>query len=132
MRLLLDTHTFLWSVIASFGPGLPPATRELLVDPANTLYLSTASVWEMAIKVSTGKLQLPQSVRQIVNLEISRGDVRLLNIQLNHLALIETLPFHHKDPFDRLLIAQAQAENLTIVSVDAAFDPYGVNRLWLA
>jgi PIN domain nuclease of toxin-antitoxin system len=131
MKLLLDTHTFLWSVIASFGPGLPQATRELLEDPTNTLYLSTASVWETAIKISTGKLRLPQPVGQIVNMEITRGDVQLLNIQLNHLVLIETLPFHHKDPFDRLLIAQAQAENLTVVSIDTAFDPYGVNRLWL-
>ncbi len=131
MNILLDTHTFLWFAVAALGVSLPPPTRELLEEKSNTLYLSTASVWETAIKVSTGKLSLPQPIRQIVDTQLNQNDVKLLDIRLAHIELIETMPFHHKDPFDRLLIAQAQAENLTIVSVDPAFDPYGVKRLWL-
>jgi PIN domain nuclease of toxin-antitoxin system len=130
MNLLLDTHTFLWFALASLGHNLPAPTRDLLEDKNNMLYLSPVSAWEVAIKVSIGKLQLPQPIRQIVNTEISKNNLKLLDLRLTHIELIETLPFHHKDPFDRLLIAQAQAENLTMVSLDAAFDRYGVPRLW--
>jgi PIN domain nuclease of toxin-antitoxin system len=121
----------LWFAVASLGSHLPALTRDLLEDKSHTLYLSAASVWETAIKVSIGKLQLPQPIKQIVETEISKNDLKLLDLKLPHLELIESLPFHHKDPFDRLLIAQAQVENLTVVGVDAAFDPYGVKRLWL-
>lgn len=131
MNILLDTHTFLWFAVASLGVSLPQPTRELLEEKSNILYLSAASVWEAAIKVSIGKLNLPQPIRQIVETQLNHNDVKLLDIRLAHIELIETMPFHHKDPFERLLIAQAQAENLTIVSIDAAFDPYGVTRLWL-
>ncbi|MBS1788005.1 MAG: type II toxin-antitoxin system VapC family toxin [Acidobacteria bacterium] len=131
MNLLLDTHTFLWFAVASLGKSLPEPTRELLEDKSNRIYLSSASPWEVAIKVSIGKLQLPQSIRQIVQTEINNNDLILLDIGLAHLDLVERLPFHHKDPFDRLLIAQAEVEGFTIVGVDAAFDAYGVNRLWL-
>lgn len=131
MNLLLDTHTLLWFAVARLGNNLPQPTRELLEEQSNNLYLSCASPWEAAIKVSIGKLQLPQPIQQIVQTEITNNGLTLLDIKLAHLDLIERLPFHHKDPFDRLLIAQAQVEGLTIVSIDAAFDAYGVNRLWL-
>lgn len=131
MNLLLDTHTFLWFAIASLGGNLPEPTRELLEERSNRLYLSCVSPWEAAIKISIGKLQLPQPIRQIVQTEIRDNGLILLDIKLAHLDLIERLPFHHKDPFDRLLIAQAQIEGFVIVSVDAAFDAYAANRLWL-
>ncbi len=131
MNLLLDTHTFLWFAVASLKHHLPQPTRELLEDKSNRLYLSCASPWETAIKVSIGKLNLPQPIRQIVQTEISNNGLTLLDIKLAHLDVVERLPFHHKDPFDRLLIAQAQAEGFTLVSIDPAFDAYGVNRLWL-
>jgi PIN domain nuclease of toxin-antitoxin system len=131
MNLLLDTHTFLWFAVASLGSNLPTATRDLPEEKTHTLYLSPASVWEAAIKVSIGKLKLPQPVRQIALTQISSNGVKLLDIKLDHLEAIESMPFHHNDPFDRLLIAQSLVENLTIVSIDAAFDRYGVNRLWL-
>lgn len=131
MNLLLDTHTFLWFAIDSLGHNLPKPTRELLEAQGHNLYLSCASPWETAIKVSVGKLNLPQPIRQIVQTEISNNNLNLLDIKLDHLDLLERLPFHHKDPFDRLLIAQAQMENLTIVGIDTAFDQYGVNRIWL-
>lgn len=131
MNLLLDTHTFLWVAGRQQFALLPQATKEVLEDGANTLWLSLASVWELAIKVSTGKLQLKEPVTDLIQFQQNHSGIRLLPISLAHLALIETLPFHHKDPFDRLLIAQAQAENMRIVSVDTAFDLYSVSRLWL-
>src|SRR4051794_6333103 len=107
MNLLPDTHAFLWFVVESLGGDLPAPTKELLEDGNNELFLSVASIWEIAIKISTGKLHLPQPIVQIAESQIQSGDVRLLNITLAHLNLIETMPLHHKDPFDRLLIAQA-------------------------
>lgn len=129
MKLLLDTHTFIWFVFND--SQLPLTTRELLEDAASELYFSYASIWEMAIKVSIGKLNFSKKVTDLVSAQAQKDDIRLLLIELSHLALIESLPLHHKDPFDRLLIAQAQAENMPIVSIDTAFDADGVNRLWL-
>ncbi len=131
MNLLLDTHTFLWFVVAGFSNFLPQTTRELLEDGTNELYLSVASVWETAIKVSIGKLKLPQPIFQIVDSQIQNNSINLLPITLAHLDVIETMPFHHKDPFDRLLIAQSLVEGITVVGIDAAFDAYGTNRIWL-
>ena len=131
MRLLLDTHAFLWFAEEDVNPFLPQATRELLEDGTNDLYLSVASVWEIAIKVSIGKLKLPEPIVNIVNLQISQNDIQMLQTKLTHFDVIETLPLHHKDPFDRMLAAQGLVENLTIVSLDAALDRYGVNRIWL-
>ena len=131
MNLLLDTHTFLWFAGRQQYALLPQATKDVLEDGTNTLFLSYASVWELAIKVSIGKLQLTEPVADLVRFQQASISLQLLPCDLAHLDLIERLPFHHKDPFDRLLIAQAQVEGLTIVSIDAAFDAYGVTRLWL-
>lgn len=131
MRLLLDTHTFLWFAGRQQYVNLPPATSEILEDNTNLLFLSYASVWELSIKASIGKLQLTESVADLVRFQQARTRLQLLPLELDHLELFERLPFHHKDPFDRLLIAQAQAENLTIIGIDTAFDSYGVKRLWL-
>lgn len=131
MKLLLDTHTFLWFAGCQQYALLPQATKDVLEDATNTLFLSYASIWELAIKVSIGKMQLTESVADLVRFQQARLGLQLLPFQLTHLDLVEHLPFHHKDPFDRLLIAQAQVEGFTIVSIDAAFDAYGVNRLWL-
>lgn len=131
MNLLLDTHTFLWFAGRQQAALLPQATKEVLEDGANTLFLSYASIWELAIKVSIGKMQLTESVADLVRFQQASSGLQLLPLALAHLDLIERLPFHHKDPFDRLLIAQAQVEGLTVVGADAAFDAYGVNRLWL-
>lgn len=129
MKLLLDTHTFIWFVFND--SNLPLSTRELLEDEATELYFSHASVWEMAIKVSTGKLNFSSKVTELVATQAQKDDIVLLPIDLKPLNLIESLPLHHKDPFDRLLIAQALIENFAIISIDTAFDRYGVNRLWL-
>ena len=103
----------------------------MLIEKNNRLFLSYVSPWETAIKVSIGKLNLPEPIGRIVQTEIINNGINLLDVKLAHLDLIERLPFHHKDPFDRLLIAQAQVEGLTIVGIDEVFDQYGVNRLWL-
>ncbi|MFN0118879.1 MAG: type II toxin-antitoxin system VapC family toxin [Blastocatellia bacterium] len=130
MKLLLDTHTFIWFVFNA--PELPLPTRELLEEPTSELYFSHASIWEMAIKVSIGKLHFATKVTDLVTKQAQKDDIQLLPIKLSHLELIEALPLHHKDPFDRLLIAQTQAEGFAIVSIDAALDAYGVNRIWLS
>ncbi len=128
MRLLLDTHTLIW-----FDAGdskLSTTARILIEDEDNHKLVSIASIWEMAIKESKGLLNLSvpfeDYIRQILSLE----DFHLLNINLEHLNAIVTMPFHHKDPFDRLLIAQSMVEGIPILSKDSAFDAYSINRVW--
>jgi PIN domain nuclease of toxin-antitoxin system len=128
MRLLLDTHAFLWFVLND--PAISPKARDLIADPDNDLYLSPASHWEIAIKVSIGKYQIPGSFESWVNQQFQINEIGILPIKIAHTAAVIHLPFHHKDPFDRLLLAQSITENMPIVSADRAFDAYGVSRLW--
>jgi PIN domain nuclease of toxin-antitoxin system len=128
MRLLLDTHAFLWFVIGS--PNLSPAARALIEDAANEKLLSVASLWEMAIKSSLGKLTLSAPFDVLLPQQLDLNGICLLNITTAHAAVVAALPFHHRDPFDRLLIAQAMVEKLPIVTIDTAFDAYPVRRLW--
>lgn len=128
MRLLLDTHAFLW--FAAGDERLAGVTREQIADGTNTVYVSAASLWEMAIKISTGKLQLAEPLDRFIPKELQRNRLALLPIAFPHIVQVATLPFHHRDPFDRLLIAQSLVEYLPIVSVDHWFDSYGVTRLW--
>ena len=127
-RLLLDTHAFLWWV--DDAPQLTDAARRAIGDANNECYLSLASCWEMAIKSSLGKLRLAKPVERFISEQLAANGFSLLNIELRHTAKIEKLLFHHRDPFDRLLIAQALTEKLTIVSADSAFSDYGVKILW--
>lgn len=129
MKLLLDTHTFIWFVYNS--PELPQKTKELLEDEQTELLLSIASVWEMAIKASKGKLTLMSKAADFAANQMQKDGIDLLPITLPHLDLVESLPFHHKDPFDRLLIAQTAFEHIDIVSIDTIFDQYGIRRIWL-
>jgi PIN domain nuclease of toxin-antitoxin system len=128
MKLLLDTHTFLWFIIGS--PNLSGQARALIEDAANEKFLSVASLWEMAIKLSIGKLTLSAPFDVLIPQQLSLNGFELLNIEIAHAAAVATLPHHHRDPFDRLLIAQASVEKMSIVSIDAAFDAYSVMRLW--
>jgi len=127
-RLLLDTHAFLWWV--ADAPQLSEAARRAIGDANNECYLSVASCWEMAIKSSLGKLRLARPVERFVTEQLAANGFALLGIEMRHTAKVEKLPFHHRDPFDRLLIAQAMAEKLCIVSADSAFPDYGVKLLW--
>jgi len=128
MRLLLDTHTFLWWV--SDNEALSDAAGARIADDRNECFLSQASAWEMAIKVGNGKLTLPAPVGRFVEEQLASNAFRLLPIELAHVAHVATLPFHHRDPFDRLLAAQALKEKLAIVSADPIFRKYGAKRIW--
>jgi PIN domain nuclease of toxin-antitoxin system len=127
MRLLLDTHTFIWFIMGS--ANLSAHARALIEDVANEKFLSVASLWEMAIKLSTGKLTLSAPFDLLIPQQLGSNGFELLNIELAHAAAVAMLPFHHRDPFDRLLIAQAMVEKMPIVSTDAAFDAYPITRL---
>ena len=128
MKLLLDTHAFLWFIMGS--ANLSDKGRALIEDPSNENLLSVASLWEMAIKVSLGKLTLFAPFADLIPSQLNLNGIGLLNIGIDHVSLLATLPFHHRDPFDRLLIAQALTEKIPVVSIDAAFDAYGTSRLW--
>jgi len=128
VRLLLDTHTFLWFLLED--PHLSTTANDLIIDPTNDIEVSPATYWEIAIKVSLGKYALPEPYDIFLEREIATNDFRILPIEPKHTAVLTTLPFHHRDPFDRLLIAQAMVEAIPILSVDTAFDAYPVTRLW--
>jgi PIN domain nuclease of toxin-antitoxin system len=128
MSLLLDSHSFLWFIEGN--PRLSAHARSLMADPANVLFLSIASVWEMAIKVSLGKLQLDQPFDALMPGQITLHSINVLDISLAHTIEVSRLPFHHRDPFDRLIIAQSQVERLPIVGIDGVFDLYGIERYW--
>ena len=128
MRLLLDTHAILWFVWAH--PNLSPAASRLLADPINSLLVSAGSIWEIAIKVSLGKLTLATPYEEFMHGVIKENGFEILPITVTHAHVLTTLPFHHRDPFDRLMVAQALTEGLPIISADTAFDLYPVERLW--
>jgi PIN domain nuclease of toxin-antitoxin system len=128
MRALLDMHTFLWW--NANDPKLSPLCRQLIADPANTIYLSAVSAWEIAIKTQIGKLTLPEPPDLYVLSRVKNNNFQVLPITLQHALHTYTLPLHHRDPFDRILIAQSQLENLPILTVDALIAQYGVQTIW--
>jgi len=128
MKLLLDTHTFIWA--AALDTRLSPKARCLLLDGENELFLSTASIWEIAIKTSIGKLILTLPIEQIINEQIQINGLQILNIESAHALAVASLPWHHRDPFDRLLICQSKLERLTILGRYSVMDAYGVDRIW--
>lgn len=128
MRLLLDIHTFLWWV--EDAPALSKKARQALANPNNECLLSLVSCWEMAIKLSLGKLKLAGAIERFIPEQLAANGFQQLVMDFRHVARVATLPFHHRDPFDRLLAAQAKEEKLVIVSADAIFLKYGVKRIW--
>jgi PIN domain nuclease of toxin-antitoxin system len=104
--------------------------QEVIDDPANDVLISPATYWEIAIKVSKRKLDLRGSYEEFMSRGIAGNEFQILPIEVQHTAAFAALPFHHKDPFDRLLICQAKVERIPIVSIDAEFDAYGVTRIW--
>ncbi len=128
MKLLLDTHAFLWFIGGDLR--LSQDARVLIEDSGNDVFLSIASMWEMAIKISLGKLQLAQPFEVLVPQQLALNKIETLGIKVEHVAIVATLPFHHRDPFDRLLIAQSQAEQMPLVSNEVVFDNYAIKRLW--
>ncbi|QHV00416.1 type II toxin-antitoxin system VapC family toxin [Synechocystis sp. CACIAM 05] len=128
MRYLLDTHTLLWYTL---GEGSLSSTAiETIINNQNKIFISPASYWEIAIKISIGKLSLNQPYEKFIDVCISKYNFNILPILPNHTAYLIKLLFHHKDPFDRLLIAQAISEKMPLISVDKKFDDYEISRIW--
>lgn len=126
MRLLLDTHSFLWFIL---GDGrCSQRARDLIEDESNEKWLSPASHWELAIKISIGKYQLAQPFEQVFDKALSDNGFRILAIETKHTAVLTSLRFHHRDPFDRLMIAQAISERMDVVSADGTWDAYPISR----
>ncbi len=128
MRILLDTQAFLWFI--TDDPKLSVFARSLIENPDNDRLLSIASLWEIAIKMSLGKLELENPFEELVPHQLELNDIDVFAIEIAHLKKVAVMPFHHRDPFDRLIIAQSLVEQLPIVSIDTKFDDYGIERLW--
>jgi PIN domain nuclease of toxin-antitoxin system len=128
MRVLIDTHIFIWYIQNS--ERLPSSIATYINDGRNDILLSIASVWEMAIKQSTGKLNLGLPYASFIAEQMRLNSIELLSLRLDHLEVVTTMPFHHRDPFDRILIAQAMLEDIGIVSADSIFSSYPVQRIW--
>lgn len=128
MRLLLDTHALLWFLLND--PQLSEPALHAIADPNNDVFVSPASYWELAIKIQLGKYSLPEPLGQFMEREIAANEFEVVPILPAHAEVLTTLPTYHRDPFDRLIIAQAMHENLTVVTYDAAFAAYPVSRLW--
>jgi len=128
MRLLLDTHTLLWFLLED--SRLSTRAWDNIADPDASVFVSPASIWEIAIKISLGKYALPSPFISFWEEQLQANDFALLPISVPHTARVAVLPFHHRDPFDRLIIAQSLVEVIPVVSSDATFDDYGVKRIW--
>jgi len=124
MNILLDTHVFLWFV--NDDPRLSDHLKYLVEHEDNVIYLSLASLWEISIKSNLGKLNVGNSYTEFVEAEIIQSRINLIEIKLEHFKINATLPFHHRDPFDRLIIAQSMAENIPIITLDSAFEQYSI------
>ena len=128
MKILADTHTFLWFV--TDAPQLSARAKTILEAADTERFFSLASVWELAIKTGLGKLTLRKPLEEFLPEQLAANRFTLLNIAAEHAFRVVRLPFHHRDPFDRMLVAQCLAENLPLVSSDDALDAYGIKRLW--
>ena len=127
MKYLLDTHAVIWYLEDS--SRLPANTKEIIDNNINRIFISSISLWEIAIKINLGKLELIMSLDEVLG-NVMKGDFEVVQIEDEYLKMLSTLPFIHKDPFDRLLIATAQAENLTIMTVDENIRKYDVSWIW--
>jgi PIN domain nuclease of toxin-antitoxin system len=128
VNILLDTHTFIW--IIQNDKHLSKKAKEVFLDTENTLFFSMASYWEMCIKQSLGKLELSKNWQKMFDDELLHNGIKWLGIEKTHCQEILELPFHHKDPFDRLLIAQARVENFSMLTVDENIHLYDVETIW--
>lgn len=128
MRALLDTNAFLWFI--SGNERLSETARNTIADIGNDLVLSIASLWEIAIKTSLGKLQLATSFDQLIPAQLEQNAINILPIHVDHLSTIISLEYHHRDPFDRLIIAQGMTEGIPVITSDALFNNYPVDVIW--
>jgi PIN domain nuclease of toxin-antitoxin system len=128
MDILIDTHTFLWFIEDNYK--LSKNAKEIIENENNRKFLSVASAWELGIKYSIGKIQLEQNFNDFIDEQLAVNNINLLPIKLTHIKIVAELSLYHKDPFDRLMIAQAIAENLPIISIDNIFDSYPIKKIW--
>ena len=126
MRILLDTHVLIWYLEAN--TCLQPKHRQFILNPSNQVFVSTASLWEIAIKVSLGQLKTSGSLTEVIA-QLERQSINILTISPGHALQVSVLPFHHRDPFDRMLIAQAHVEFMSLISYDPSFRAYAVKLL---
>ncbi len=128
MKYLLDTHTYLWW--DSKSSELSRSVRDILMDAGQTVYVSLASIWEIQIKFQIGKLHLAVPLAEIIERQEADNSIRVFPVRIPHILALQNLPMRHNDPFDRILIAQAITENLTVLSKDRKFADYNVQVLW--
>ena len=128
MRALLDTHAFLWWI--SDDPRLSEKAREIIADGHNDLFFSAASGWEISIKAGLGRLEVPENLQRFIADQLSRNAIQVLPIYLSHALHTGTLPVHHRDPFDRILVSQAILEEMPLLSADSHLSRYLVEVVW--
>jgi PIN domain nuclease of toxin-antitoxin system len=128
MRLLLDTHILIWW--SSNSERLSENVHNLITDANNTIIFSIASVWEMQIKLQRSKLTIELPLPELIETQKQTNGLQILPIELSHIYTLDGLPNHHRDPFDRILVAQAIFEKIPLLSIDVIFDAYPINRIW--
>ena len=128
MRLIIDTQVLIWWT--NDVSNISHRVQNIIFDLDNELWLSLASIWEIQIKISLGKLDLPRSFPDIIATQIKENQIKILPIDLTHIYALDRLPLHHRDPFDRLIIAHSLTEEMPIASIDKAFDTYAIERIW--
>ena len=128
MRILLDSHSFLWFITGD--DRLSNRAKNLITDLSNPVLISVASLWEISIKTALGKLELSRPFEEFIPEQLASNEIDPFPIELAHLAKLIDLPLHHRDPFDRLIIAQAMVEGLPIISRDAEFQSYSIEIIW--
>lgn len=124
----MDTHAFLWFIAGD--SNLSEQAKTFIEDDSNEKIVSMASMWEMAIKISIGRLKVSEPFESLIPRHIQINGFELLPIQFEHISMVSSLPFHHRDPFDRLLVSQCIVEKCAIISRDIAFDSYQIKRIW--
>lgn len=128
MKYLLDTHALLWITVES--KNLSDRVKQIYLDSTDDFYLSAASIWEMAIKISLKKLSLSEGLVRFIDKHVVENNIQILPVNAEHIYPLEKLPFHHRDPFDRLLISQCMSEKMYLLSSDKIFDKYPIKRIW--
>ncbi len=127
MKYLLDTHTLIWFMEGDHQ--LSKSAKDVIEDTSNEKFVSIVSFWEMAIKISLQKLDLKKPLKQLIT-EVLETDIQVLPLSFNDILIVSQLPFHHRDPFDRIIIAQAITENITIIGQDSHFEEYDISIFW--
>jgi PIN domain nuclease of toxin-antitoxin system len=128
LKCLFDTHTLLW--VINDDPHLSKKAKSIYLNDNHEIFISMATIWELSIKISLKKLEIPGDLSEFVSEHVYGNKIEILSIQLPHLYQLQNLSFHHRDPFDRLIISQAIFEHLPIISADSAMDRYPIKRIW--